>query len=106
MPIVCFAIQASCEHPLPGHFAPFAAWWRGGLPSLEGVSSVAPLGLVILSNLGPTADAVGYRLSVLRTCGLAPEETHEEAWSKAMPGSRFLEVEKLDLDTESDTRSS
>jgi hypothetical protein len=52
------------------------------------------------------ADAVGYRLSVLRTCGLAPEETHKEAWSKAMPGSRFLEVEKLDLDTESDTRSS
>ena len=61
---------------------------------------------MILSNLGPTADAVGYRLSVLRTCGLAPEETHEEAWSKAMPGSQFLEVEKLDLDTDSDARSS
>ncbi len=59
------------------------------------------MGLVILSNLGPTADAVGYRLSVLRTCGLAPEETHEEAWSKANPGSRFLAVEKLDLDSDS-----
>ncbi len=57
---------------------------------------------MILSNLGPTADAVGYRLSVLRTCGVAPEETHEEA----MPGSRFLEFEKLDLDNASDTRSS
>ena len=102
MPSVCFAIQASREHPLPGHFVPFAAWWRGGLPSLEGVSSVAPLGLVILSNLGPTADAVGYRLSVLRTCGLAAEETHEEA----MPGCRFLKVEKLDLDTDSDARFS
>jgi hypothetical protein len=29
--------------------------------------SVAPLGLVILPDVGPTADAVGYRLSVLRT---------------------------------------
>ncbi len=106
MAIVCFAIQASCEHPLPGHFAPFAAWWHGGLSSLERVSSVAPLGLVIFSNLGPTADAAGYPLSVLRTCGLAPEETHEEAWSKANPGSRFLAVEKLDLDTDSDARSS
>ena len=48
----------------------------GGLPSLTFVvayrdekhaASVAPLGLVIPRNAGPTADAVGYRLSVLRT---------------------------------------
>ncbi len=30
--------------------------------------SVAPLGLVILLDAGPTAHAVGYHLSVLRTC--------------------------------------
>ena len=29
--------------------------------------SVAPLGLVIIPDVGPTADAVGYHLSVLRT---------------------------------------
>jgi hypothetical protein len=48
----------------------------GWLPSLTFVvayrdekhaASVAPLGLVIPRNAGPTADAVGYRLSVLRT---------------------------------------
>jgi hypothetical protein len=36
----------------------------------EGAVSVAPLGLVIRGSAGPTADAVGYRLSVLRTCDL------------------------------------
>jgi hypothetical protein len=40
----------------------------------------------------------------------ARDEAHlksiEEAWSKAMPGSRFLEVEKLDMDTDSDARAS
>ena len=30
--------------------------------------SVAPLGLVTLPDMEPTADAVGYHLSVLRTC--------------------------------------
>lgn len=82
------------------------------MPPLQGrklpgaLVSVAPLGLGIHNPCPPTADAVGYCLSVLRTCGLAPEETHEEAWSKAMPGSRFLAVEKLDLDTDSDAQSS
>ena len=37
-------------------------------------ASVAPLGLVFHGDAGPTADAVGYRLSVLRTCELcAPQ---------------------------------
>jgi hypothetical protein len=33
----------------------------------ERAASVAPLGLVILLDAEPTADAVGYYLSVLRT---------------------------------------
>jgi hypothetical protein len=40
----------------------------------EHANSVAPLGLVFLLDTGPTADAVGYRLSVLRTCRTAPWE--------------------------------
>jgi hypothetical protein len=35
---------------------------------LEPAASVAPLGLVIIPDMEPTAHAVGYRLSVLRTC--------------------------------------
>ncbi len=38
--------------------------------------SVAPLGLVILPDMGPTAHAVGYRLSVLRTC--EPDRSHKD----------------------------
>jgi hypothetical protein len=34
---------------------------------MGGAPSVAPLGLVILPDMEPTADAVGYHLSVLRT---------------------------------------
>jgi hypothetical protein len=40
----------------------------------------------------------------------ARDEAHlrriEEAWSRAMPRCRFLEVEKLDLDSDSDARPS
>jgi len=49
--------------------------------------SVAPLGLVILGNLGPTTDAVGYRLSVLRTCGLKARQSHDGATHKRIRSS-------------------
>lgn len=51
----------------------------------------------------PTPDATNMFVA-------ARDEAHlkriEEAWSKAMPDCRFLEVEKLDLDTDSDARPS
>ena len=58
-----------------GHWTAFSLPLRvatesgaGRRTSSDPAASVAPLGLVIRGNAGPTADAVGYRLSVLRTC--------------------------------------
>jgi hypothetical protein len=42
-------------------------FFAGGFSAWEPAPSVAPLGLVIRGNVGPTAHAVGYHLSVLRT---------------------------------------
>ena len=54
---------------------------------LKIASSVAPLGLVIVRDVEPTADAVGYRLSVLRTWEAAGARPF---LNRSMPLSRLV----------------
>ena len=70
-----------------------------GFSSCQHAVSVAPLGLVILGDVGPTADAVGYHLSVLRTCGAGRSQTdlHLESLvqtnaTSMLGGGHYIEV--------------